>query len=186
MAIMEDEDRIKKILARDRRTLYFFYQEYAPQLSRIIQTKVANVHDAEEILQDTLFAFLEAIRDFHGKAKISTFLFAICRNKIVDHYRKKKVRQVLFSQMPNLETLISPLIEPEAAYDAMVLKERLNHTLERILPQYAHIIRSRYFEGLSVVEIAHTFAISFKSAESMIFRAKKAFVQAFQKTDYGA
>ena len=63
-----DDHLVQKILARDRRALLTFYRRFTPKLTRFIATKIGNPSDAEEILQDTLFAFLEAIRDFEGKS----------------------------------------------------------------------------------------------------------------------
>ena len=93
---MDDTTIISQILARDETALSLFYRTYAPQLTRFLKTKINNPHDVEEVLQDTLFAFLESIRDFEGKAKIRTFLFAICNHKIIDYYRRKKIQQTFF------------------------------------------------------------------------------------------
>lgn len=176
---MDDTNLIPKILARDRRALLFFYRRYAPKLTRYIAGKVGNPEDAQEVLQDTLFAFLEAIRDFQGKSNIQTFLFSICQHKVVDFYRKKKLKHAVFSQMPQLEALISPMVSPEEELDAVLVKEKIHAVLSGLLPQYRKILLLKYFEGLSVAEIAGHLAMTFKSAESKLFRARKAFVEHF-------
>src|SRR3989344_9282662 len=106
---MEDGELVGKIIARDRRAVATFYRTYAPKLRRFIATKINDSRDGEEILQDTLFGFLEAIRDFQGKSNLQTFLFSICSHKIIDFYRRRKINQVVFSRMPQLEALVSPL-----------------------------------------------------------------------------
>lgn len=170
---------IQSILARDRRALSAFYRKYAPKLTRLIASKVDNPGDVEEILQDTLYAFLEAIRDFHGEARLQTFLFSICHHKIIDYYRKKKLRQFFFSQMPRLEALVSPLLEPEAEFDAVVLREKIKTVMTGILPQYRSILELKYMENLSISDIAQKMAVTAKSAESQLFRARKAFIELF-------
>ena len=176
---MDDATIIQKILSRDRKALAEFYHTYQHRLLVHIQQKISNTHDAEEILQDTLFAFLEAIRDFHGKAQLQTFLFSICNHKIIDYYRRKKLKQVVFSQMPRLEQLISPLLGPEEAFDAAVFKEKIHHVLNRLLPHYRQTLLLKYLDNLSVVDIAKKLSVSIKSAESILFRARKAFVELF-------
>ena len=170
---------IIQILARDRRALLTFYRRFAPKLTRYIRVKVANPADAEEILQDTLFAFLEAIRDFEGKSNIQTFLFSICQHKIIDFYRRKKIRHAVFSQMPQLEALISPLLSPEEELDVTLAKEKIHTVLGRLLPRHRQILVLKYIEGHSVSEIADKLALTFKSVESQLFRARKAFVELF-------
>lgn len=174
---MDDVKLITRILARDERALYEFYHTYAPKLKRYIQTKVANPHDAEDVLQDTLYAFLDAIRDFQGTCQMSTFLRSICNHKIVDFYRKKKIKQVVFSQLPELETIVSPLLGPEESLDARIVKEELHKTLNKLIPQYKTVLYARYILNMPVAEIARKLAITLKSAESMLFRAKKSFVK---------
>lgn len=174
-----DEELIQKILSRDRRALSLFYRTYAPALRRYIHAKIANSFDAEEILQDSLFAFLEAIRDFAGRASIKTFLFSITNHKIIDFYRKKKLKQVVFSKFPQLSELISPVLNPEEELDANQFKEKVSRTLARLLPRYRQILVLKYLDNVSVSEIASKLTISFKSAESRLFRARKAFIEIY-------
>lgn len=176
---MNDQRIIDSMLSRDRKALSLFYRTYTPKLSRFIRTKIDNPQDGEEILHDTLFAFLEAIRDFHGKASIQTFLYAICNHKIIDFYRRKKIRHVVFSRVPQLEALVSPLIGPEDALDMMLLKDKIQKVLAKLVPHYQTVLTLKYIDSLSVSEIAQKLAVSFKSAESQIFRARKAFIEAF-------
>lgn len=174
-----DESLVTLMLSRDKHALTVFYRRWAPKLERFIARKIDQKEDAEEVLQDTLFAFLEAIRDFGGRASIKTFLFSICQHKIIDYYRRRKLKQIVFSQMPSLEVLVSPLLAPEEEFDAVALKEKIAKVLSGLLPQYRQILLFKYIDDLSVEEIAGKLAITFKSAESQLFRARKAFVELF-------
>jgi len=176
---MRDTNLVEKILARDKRALLTFYRSYTPKLLRLIRIKVSSEHDCEEILQDTLFAFLEAIRDFHGESRLETYLYSICNHKIIDFYRRKKIRHIVFSQMPRLEELISPVLNPEEELDVTLYKENISRVLAGILPRYRQILMLKYVDGLSVSDIARKFAVTLKSAESQLFRARKAFVNLF-------
>lgn len=176
---MDDPTLISRILSHDETALSAFYRTYAPQLTRFLKTKINNPHDVEEVLQDTLFAFLESIRDFEGKARIRTFLFAICNHKVVDYYRRKKIQQTVFSQMPDMEEFISPLLGPEEQLDTVLLRDKLQHTFTRLLPQYKTVLHARYILNMPVWEIAQKFSVTVKSTESLITRARKAFVKAY-------
>jgi RNA polymerase sigma-70 factor, ECF subfamily len=170
---------IAQILARDRRALSVFYRRFVPGLAAYVHSKVGDRDDAEEVLADTLYGFLEAIRDFHGKSSIKTFLFSIAHHKVVDYYRRRKLKQIVFSRAPNLEALVSPLLGPEEELDMIILKEKIQKVLSGILPQYRSMLVSKYVDNLSVADIARKFTLSFKSAESQLFRARKAFVELF-------
>lgn len=176
---MKDKQLIDRILRRDRASLYALYHTHVAPLRRLIQSKVAVAEDAEEILQDTLFAFLEAIRDFQGESSLKTYLFSICQHKIIDYYRRRRLKQVVFSKLPSLEVLISPMLNPEEQLDVNLLKEKIHLVLDRLLPNYRQVLIFKYLDSLSVVEIARRLKVSFKSAESQLFRARKAFVELF-------
>lgn len=176
---MTDAETIQKILLGDQQELSFFYKKWAPKLTSVIVRKITDPKDAEEVLQDTLFAFLEAIRDFHGKSTISTFLYAICYHKIADYHRKKRLKQIVFSRFPQLEFLVSPLLSPEEQLDTELMKQKIHTTLSQLLPHYRQILVKKYLDKLSIAQIAMELQVSVKSVEAKLFRARKAFVDAF-------
>jgi RNA polymerase sigma-70 factor, ECF subfamily len=180
--IMTETELVRRILDRDRKSLAVFYKTYAPKLSRYLHLKIGNPEDAEEILSDTLYAFLEALRDFNGKASIQTFIFSICNHKIIDYYRRKKLKHFVFSKMPQMEALVSPLLSPEDEMESKLITDKIQRTFTEILPQYRSVLLFKYADNLSVSDIARKLAVTIKSAESVLFRARKAFVKAFVTT----
>jgi DNA-directed RNA polymerase specialized sigma24 family protein len=52
--------------------------------------RVRNAADAEDILQDVLFEFVQAYRLPDSIEQISGWLFRVARNRIIDRFRKKK------------------------------------------------------------------------------------------------
>ena len=172
---------IERILEGEERALTEFYHLYYPKLSNYIRQKVENVSDGEEILQDSLLAVIEALRDFSGRSSLSTFVFAIVHNKVVDYYRRKKIKQVLFSKVPELENIISELLKPEDAFEEKLLKDKIKRTFERLEPKYRIVLILKYIEELPVVEIAKRISGTVKMAESRLFRARKAFVKLYSE-----
>lgn len=171
-----DEILAQRIIKGDKQALYVFYERYKTKLHTFISIKVSKQQDQEELLQDTYLAFIEALRDFHGQSSIKTFLYAICRHKIIDYYRRKKIRHLVFSQLPQLEGLISPLLQPDEQLDKKEISEKIQLAFSLMSPLYRRILRYKYIEGRSVEEIAQLCSITFKSAESKLFRARKSFV----------
>lgn len=183
-SMTEDARLIARLLLPDRRAAQEFYDRFAPRLFRFIRRKIASEQDVEEIAQDTLFAFLEGIRDFTGRSSLNTYLCSIAANKIVDFYRKKRLARIVFSQLPEgLEPLISELADPQKILDNSLLRQKIISVLSRLSPRYRKIIHLKYIEGRSVVEIARILSLSFKSAESILFRARKAFVKIYVTGD---
>ncbi len=169
------------MILADKQAASKFYRTYRPKLLTFVRSKIANSQEAEDVVQDTLFAFLEAIRDFHGDCQVSTYLFSICRHKVIDYYRKKRIKQIVFSHAPEIEDILSPLLSPEETLDAVLLKEKLHTTLKKLLPQYSFILHARYILNMPVADIAKRLATTIKSAEMTLFRARKAFIQVYEK-----
>mgnify|MGYP001609226791 CR=1 FL=1 len=165
----------------DKQAAARFYRIYRPKLLAFVRSKIASPQEAEDVVQDTLFAFLESLRDFHGECRVSTYLFSVCRHKIVDYYRKKKIKQIVFSYTPEIEEVLSPLLSPEETLDAVLLKEKLHMTLNTLLPQYSSILQARYIFNMPVADIAKKLATTLKSAEMTLFRARKSFIKAYEK-----
>jgi RNA polymerase sigma factor (sigma-70 family) len=48
-------------------------------------------NDAEDLVQETLIAFLGALDSFRGQASLETYLFTILRRKVIDRHRRAKL-----------------------------------------------------------------------------------------------
>lgn len=173
----QEKQLIKGILEADERCLFSFYQRFSPKLLLFIKQRVKDPEDAEEILQDTLLSSLDSLRDFNFQAKLSTFLCAIAKNKIIDFQRKKKIKKILFSQAPQLEFLLANLLGPEEVFEEKQLRKKIEKALSSLPLKYQKILKLKYFDGKSVIQITQELKISFKSAESALFRARKAFAK---------
>lgn len=176
---MDDTTLINRLFVHDRHAVSAFYRRFAPELRRYIGCRVNQPEDADEILQDTLFSFLEGLRDFRKESSVRTYLFSICQHKVIDFYRRRKLKQVVFSQVPQLEMLVSPVLGPEEELDAKLVQEKIRAVFDRLLPDYRQILKLKYLDHVTVEDIARKLTITFKSAESRLFRARRVFVELF-------
>lgn len=175
----DEREIVTQILTGNEKSLRFFYLHFHRSLKSYISKKIANHEDVEEILQDTLLAAIEAMRDFSFRSSLFTFICAIANHKIIDFYRRKKIKNIVFSKIEEIEPLLTTLFGPEDALNEELLRAKIKQTFQKISPNYELIIKLKYIYGFSVSEIAARLAISFKSAESQLFRARRAFAQAF-------
>jgi RNA polymerase sigma-70 factor, ECF subfamily len=178
---MSERELVTHILSGHEPSLHLFYKTHSSKLTAFVRKRIGEEKDVEEIVQDTFMACLEAFRDFTFACSLSTFLCSIAKRKVVDFYRKKKLKRLLFSQFPQLESILSVLTTPEDALDEKLLVERIETTFGKLAPRYTKVLRLKYVEGLSVEEIARDLSTSFKSVESMLFRARRAFSLTYAK-----
>lgn len=64
---------------------------YGDYLYSYAMLKVGNSTTAEDLVQDTFVSAIRARDSFKGESSEKTWLVAILKNKIIDHYRKKDV-----------------------------------------------------------------------------------------------
>ncbi|NOX45596.1 MAG: sigma-70 family RNA polymerase sigma factor [Chlorobi bacterium] len=80
------------------------FKSHADYLFNYAITRVNDQHIAEDLVQDTFVAALRNIKNFESRSKESTWLTAILKNKIIDHYRKK-VRQYHKESLDDLRSV---------------------------------------------------------------------------------
>lgn len=80
------------------------FESHADYLFNYAITRINDQHIAEDLVQDTFVAALRNIKNFESRSKESTWLTAILKNKIIDHYRKK-VRQYHKESLDDLRSV---------------------------------------------------------------------------------
>ena len=68
-----------------------FLQEKDRLLS-FIRNRVASSEEAEDILQDVFFQFVAGYDTIESLDRVTSWLFSVARNKIIDRYRKESAR----------------------------------------------------------------------------------------------
>jgi RNA polymerase sigma factor (sigma-70 family) len=68
-----------------------FLKERAKLLG-FIRSRVANVQEAEDILQDVFYQFVSGFADIQNIDRVTSWLYSVARNKIIDRYRRDASR----------------------------------------------------------------------------------------------
>jgi len=66
--------------------------EYSDLLYRHALLRVQDADLAKDLVQDTFLSAWKNISQFHASSSAKTWLFAILKNKIIDHYRRAATR----------------------------------------------------------------------------------------------
>ncbi len=149
-ALMAEQDkRITETISRER-----------GRLRNFIRRRVPDTNEAEDILQDVFFEYVEAYRLPEQIEQVGAWLFRVARNRIVDRFRKK--REVQLPELPGEadddhwleEVLPSPDAGPEAAYARGVLLEELYVALEELPKEQRDVFIAHELDGRSFKELA--------------------------------
>jgi len=175
-----DYPLINKIVDRNERGLYELFQKYHSPVYNFVYKQLKDRAVADELTQDIFVNIIESLRDFRFQCSLKTFIFTIARNKIIDHMRKKKIKRILFSALPHfvVEGLSSVMMDDEL--EKKQLQQNIEHTFHKLPRDYQLILRLKYIENRSVRYIAGRLVRTFKSTESLLFRARNAFKQIYK------
>jgi len=180
MNFTKDKKIVEAIINRDETVLTNFYRTFHDSLYQFVNRQIGDNHVSEELVQDTLIDFFEGLRDFNFRCSLKTYLFTIAQHKIIDSIRKKKIKKILFSSLPAyiVEGLKTIFIDDEV--EKKELAERINKVFTKLPNDYQIVLRLKYIEGERVQAIAQKLALKFKATESLIFRARQAFIRIFK------
>jgi len=152
---------------------------YQGKLLNFVRQRVADEDEAKEILEETLVTAWEARGSFSGRSAYFTWLCGIARHEIADFYRKKRLKNLLFSHLPWLEDLATQALGPEQELLKKELSGQVKATLGNLDQKYRQVLRLKYYQGLTVLEIAQKLHETVKTVESRLFRARQAFAKTF-------
>lgn len=160
---------------------YNFYKTYSRKILNYLSKRLPSPQDAEEITQDVFLEAIDSLPLFRGETTVLNWLYKIAHNKTVDFYRKRKIKTILLSQMPFFETVSQEIHQPEFQYEKNRIRDRIEAAFHLIPSHYQKILRLHYENGLKVKNLAFIFNLSFKATESLLFRARESFRQAYER-----
>lgn len=156
-----------------------FYKKYYSGLKGFISRKIDDQDVIEEIADDVMMAASMSWDNFNGRCSEFSWLCSIAKHKVVDYYRKKKLKTILFSVNPVFEEISDKALSPERDALKNELKEEIIKTFKEIRKSYKRILKWKYISGWKVKEIAKKLETTDKAIESKLIRAKKEFKEAW-------
>lgn len=156
-----------------------FYKKYYLSVRGFVAKKVDDEGVVEEIVSDVMLAAINSWPTFDGRCSEFSWLCSIAKHKVIDYYRKKKIKTILFSVSPMFEEIADKALTPERDVLKNELKNEIKKTFSEIKTGYKKILRLKYIEGFKVKEIAQKTKLSTKAVESRLIRAKKQFREAW-------
>ena len=149
--------------------------KYQKSIAGFVRQKIGDEDVVEELTQDILLAAYNAMPNFNGKCSEFSFICGIAKHKIIDYYRKKKLKTILFSVNPEFEEIAEEALTPERDVLKEELKSEIGKTIEELRADYSKILRLKYVEDLRSSQIAKMMKLSVKAVESRLIRARKQF-----------
>jgi RNA polymerase sigma factor (sigma-70 family) len=134
------------------------------RLRGFIRRRVSDAAEAEDILQEVLYELVSAHRLMYPIERVGAWLMQVARNRIVDHFRKKKSRPDLAwtgesgddgEDEPTLEDLLPSLAPgPEGEVVRQMLLAQIEEALDELPREQREVFVAHELEGLSFKEMS--------------------------------
>ena len=132
------------------------YREFHPKVSAYVRGKIANVHDAEELVSAVFLKIVRNLDNYDlGKASLSTWVYTITRNAVTDHFRTRRIAVTLEDYM---------LDEVSDGLDDNAL-EMLADALLALKEKERDLIVLHYYKGYTLKTIAEMMGMSYINAK---------------------
>lgn len=135
------------------------YNEYFDKVYRLIMGKILNSEQAEDIAQDVFVKVFQNLDSFdESKASISTWIFRIANNTLIDYYRTRKVHAELPEDLPEDSYIEEDILNEE-------LLDELADALATLPERERSLIILHYYQYLSLKEVALKMGMSYSNTK---------------------
>ena len=131
------------------------YSQYSGKVMGYIHARIRNRADAEDLCADVFEKVQRKLAEFDpARASVSTWIFTITRNTVIDYYRRSKPTEELD------ENLSDSLEIDESLLNTETLSE-LAGALRALPEEMRDLIVLRYYDGKPLTEVAEIMGLSY-------------------------
>lgn len=175
-----DYDFVKQALAGNQKAYTKLLDLYRDQLFYTIRKMVSTDDDAEDLTIETFAKAFKMLDNYLPKFAFSTWLFKIGTNHCIDFLRKQnKIKTIPIDNSNELkdisavDQLKAETMDPEEKMIGEQNETILNDFIKKLHPDYQEILKLKYIDELSYVEIAEELRIPLGTVKARLFRSKE-------------
>lgn len=183
-----EENLIDRARRGDRRAFDDLVRAHLPRVWRVVWKILRHREDTEDVVQEVFLAAHQALGDFRGDSRFSTWLHRIAVNQALNHRSlsgerfRREARSldllngdgVLDSSSAHGQTGTGRGSTPMRDLEMKELERRLAECLKKLPPDWRAVIALRLSESLSYEEIARTVGTALGTVRSRLARARLA------------
>lgn len=177
-----DAELSQRMAAGDTVTLERVMRRYNQSLYRAARSILKNEQEAEEAVQDAYLKGYRNISQFHGQAKLSTWLTRIVINEALIRQRKHQRRAAIIPidvdaavDSPTAEDASMPnttSASPEQDAERAEVRRLIERNIDKLPDAFRCVFVLRALEEMTVEETASCLGIAEATVRSRYFRAR--------------
>jgi RNA polymerase sigma-70 factor (ECF subfamily) len=165
---VSDESLAARIAQGDRRAMQLLFVRHQQRVFRFVLRMVADSATAEDIVSEVFIDLWRQAASFEGRARLSTWLLAIARNKALSATRRRR-DQPLEEAMEIPDTAMMA----DEALDTSRRSAILRSCLGQLSPAHREILDLVYYHEKSVDEASAILGVPAATVKTRMFYARK-------------
>jgi RNA polymerase sigma-70 factor, ECF subfamily len=161
----QENETIQSVLNGDREKFALFVDKYKGPVYNLVYWLTGNVHDAEDLAQETFIKAFRSLNSFKTKKIFYPWLYTIAINLTRNHLKKKKPLLI-----ENVDHLQSDKNNPEQVVLKKQETEALSRYIQRLPVSLREAVILRYYHYLRFEEISQILCISLSAAKMRVYR----------------
>lgn len=158
---MLKELKVKRAINGDEKTFIELIESQKSKLYKIAYAYVKNEQDALDIVQDTVYKAYVSIETLKKPKYFNTWLTRILINIAINTLNKNK--KILYIEEESIIAESSTLEDKEKSMDML-------NELEKLDKKYKEVIILKYFDDLTIKEVARVLEIPIGTAKTYLNR----------------
>ncbi len=171
---------IARILGGERELFHDLIRPYERGLYQAAYSVIQNQSDAEDVTQDAVIKAYQALKNFRGEAKFSTWLMAITLNEARSRWRKNSGEQLDYLSDSEEDSTgdYTPSVLADWRYipsqelERKELRQALQTAIAKLSPEYREVLILRDVRGMSIAETAAAVGVNEGLVKVRLFRAR--------------
>ena len=132
------------------------YLKYKDKVAAYLRNRTRSAEDAEDLCNDIFMKVFQKLDSYsESQAKLSTWIYAITRNAVIDYYRTFHISEELSG---------TEVDDTDGVEETVLSREtltRLAEALKKLPEQQRDIIVLRYYKGYTLQKIAGMMNLSY-------------------------
>ena len=170
--MLEQERKLIEEAKKDPQKFAALYDKYFDQIYRYVYRRVGDKEMVNDLVSQTFYDALSHLKGFEWRGfSLSAWLYKIAHNNVLKWYREQGKMKIV--ELEDGANMRDKGVDQVRDLKHAELKDQMSEILEQLEPEDREIIRLKFFEEVSNVEIAEIMGLSANHIGVKVFRALK-------------
>jgi RNA polymerase sigma-70 factor (ECF subfamily) len=168
-----DAELVARVLGGERDAYQLLVRRYQASLFRVAYAMVEDKDTAEDLVQDAFVRSYTNLSRCKDRSRFRFWLLATLRNRVLDHIKERRRRDVSLSDDDVLRHVESETAAPSDLGERLRVRRAVGQALERLSPALREAFVLRHVEEHSFEEIAEMLDTGVSAVKMRVHRARQ-------------